>query len=87
MKIRLWNDKLLILTTKSLTKALMVGIGKFFPNFSIVEKSKSKELVLSMVQGVKKLILKKTIYENNKAKKHVGEPRMLKIKFHIRLRG
>ena len=66
MEIRQWNDELSTLTTKSLTEALMAGIGEFFQNFSMVKNSKSKELISSMARGVQESVFK----EPNLAQEH-----------------
>ena len=87
MEIRQWNDELSTLTTKSLTEALMGGIGEFFQNFSMVENSKSKELISSMARGVQEFVFKEPSYEINTTKEHVLEPNLAKNDVPCMTRG
>ena len=87
MKIRQWNDELSTLTTKSLTEALMAGNGEFYQNFSMVENSKSKELISSMARGVQESVFKEPNYEINTTKEHVLEPNLAKNDVPCMTRG
>ena len=65
----------------------MAGIGEFFQNVSMIENSKSKELISSMARGVQESVFKEPNYEINITNEHVLELNLAKNDVQCMARG